>query len=180
DNMGPVQPSGANFPCTVDNFSNKSGEGPTITPGRSSKFQLLGTAVHSGGSCQISITYDSPPTKNSNWRVIKSFEGGCPVKHDGNLSEGLGVDNKLPPLVYTVPKGMPGGAATIAWTWVNSTGNREFYMRCQAVKIGGSRKNKKVFNKLPPLFVANVGSENKCTTMGAEGKNIIFPKPGKN
>jgi len=51
-------------------------------------------------------------------------------------------------------------------------------MRCQAVKISGGAKDKQVFNSLPPMFVANVGSENKCTTVGAEGKNISFPKPG--
>lgn len=179
DNLGPVDPSGSNFPCTVHDFNNKNGQGPTIIPGRGSKIQLMGTAVHTGGSCQVSITYDSPPNKNSNWRVIQSYEGGCPVKHEGNLPESLGPNHKLPPLVYTVPKGMPSGAATIAWTWVNSTGNREFYMRCQAVKIGGNAKDKQVFNSLPPMFVANVRSENQCTTLGAEGKNIIYPNPGK-
>ena len=115
ENVHPIDPSGANFPCGVHNFNSKNGEGPTLIPGMGSNIQLLGTAVHSGGSCQVSITYDSPPNRDSNWRVIKSFEGGCPVNHNGNLDVGLGVDNKLPPLVYTVPKGMPGGAATIAW-----------------------------------------------------------------
>jgi len=117
DNMPPVQPSGANFPCAVDDFNKKNGEGPTLTPGKwkGGKFQLMGTAVHSGGSCQISITYDSPPNKNSNWRVIKSFEGDCPVKQNGNLNPQLGINHKLPPLVYTIPKGMPSGPATIAW-----------------------------------------------------------------
>ncbi|KAF8417319.1 hypothetical protein EV426DRAFT_721263 [Tirmania nivea] len=179
DNMPPVEASGANFPCAVNNFDRKNGEGPTILPGRGGKIQLMGTAVHSGGSCQISITYDSPPNKNSNWRVIKSFEGGCPLNHNGNLDASLGANHKLPPLDYTMPKGMPSGAATIAWTWVNNTGNREFYMRCQAVKIGGKKKNKRVFDKLPPMFVANIASENKCTTAAAAGKNIIFPNPGK-
>ena len=114
-NSDPVHISGFNFPCAVSSFDNVNGEGPTLVPGMGSNIQLLGTAVHSGGSCQISITYDSPPNKDSNWRVIKSFEGGCPVKHTGNLDESLGVYNKLPPLEYTVPQGLHSGAATIAW-----------------------------------------------------------------
>jgi len=52
-------------------------------------------------------------------------------------------------------------------------------MRCQAVKIGGKKKNREVFDKLPPMFVANVASENQCTTADAAGKNIKFPNPGK-
>jgi len=114
-NLHPVDPSGSNFPCTAEDFNRKNGEGPTIIPGKGSNIQLMGTAIHSGGSCQISITYDSPPNKNSDWRVIKSFEGGCPLKQVGNLPESLGIDHRLPPLEYTVPQGIPSGAATIAW-----------------------------------------------------------------
>ena len=116
DHLSPIHPSGSDFPCAVNSFNRKSGEAPTLNPGRKGAYiQLMGTAVHSGGSCQIAITYDSPPNRNSDWRVIKSFEGGCPLKHDGNLPESLGGNHKLPPLEYTVPKGMPSGAATIAW-----------------------------------------------------------------
>ena len=50
-------------------------------------------------------------------------------------------------------------------------------MRCQAVKIAGGAKDKKLFNSLPPMFIANIDSENQCATV--EGKNTIFPRPGK-
>lgn len=118
DEMPPVKPDGSDFPCSVPNFDKVQNEGH-ITPGKpkDGRIYLFGTAVHSGGSCQISITYDSPPRKNSNWRVLKSFEGACPIKAPpgGNLDPSLGYQNPLPTLVYMVPKGMPGGMATIAW-----------------------------------------------------------------
>jgi len=184
DNLPPIQPSGSDFPCGVTDFSRKNGNGPTLTPGKfkAGKINLQGTAVHSGGSCQIAITYDSPPNKNSDWRVLKSFEGNCPIKKPaglGNLDPNLGINHKLPTLVYTIPSGMAGGKATVAWTWVNSSGNREFYMRCQQVTIAGNVQNKEVFNALPPMFVANVRSENSCTTDSAAGKSIRYPLPGK-
>src|SRR3712207_5045506 len=79
DNMPPLKEDGSDFPCAVPDFSNVSGTGPTLNPGSDGQILLFGSAVHSGGSCQISITYDSPPTKTSVWKAIKSFEGGCPV-----------------------------------------------------------------------------------------------------
>lgn len=116
DNMPPLAESGANFPCAVDSFQ-PDGEGPTLNPGGAGPaIQLFGTAVHSGGSCQISITYDSPPTKNSVWKVMKSFQGGCPVDVEGNLTpNGDPTTNALPPLAYDVPANLPAGKATVAW-----------------------------------------------------------------
>jgi hypothetical protein len=38
----------------------------------------------------------------------------------------------------TIPANAPGGSATFAWTWVNWTGNREYYMNCADVTIEGN------------------------------------------
>ncbi|KAI5811557.1 hypothetical protein DFH27DRAFT_34314 [Peziza echinospora] len=175
DNMPPLKPDGSDFPCAVPSFGAPNGTPQTLNPGQASDIKLFGTAVHSGGSCQISITYDSPPTKASIWKVMKSFEGGCPVNVQGNLPEVPGgpTTNALTPLPYTVTNGLPAGPATVAWTWFNKTGIREMYMRCMKVTIGGTGTSKDVFNKLPDMFVANAG--NGCAT--AEGA-VMFPDPG--
>ena len=110
DGLGPVVKE--NFPCTRDGGEPEK-DGPTLTPGDSAKISLEGTAVHGGGSCQISITYDQPPTEKSVWKVMKSFIGGCPVDNDQNLNPGS--TEKLPPLNYQIPRGLPSGKATIAW-----------------------------------------------------------------
>ena len=118
DPVPPLAEDGSNFPCTVTDFGNSNGEGPTLNPGQGAEIKLAGTAVHGGGSCQISITYDQPPNKNSVWKVMKSFQGGCPIEAAGNLPlppSGEPTSNSLPPLAYTVPAGLPAGKATIAW-----------------------------------------------------------------
>jgi len=176
DPMPPLREDGSNFPCAVPNFGNSEGKAPTYNPGQKAEIRLSGTAVHGGGSCQISITYDQPPTKNSVWKVMKSFQGGCPVDAPGNLPEKPDpTKSPLPPLKYTVPNGLPAGKATIAWTWFNKLGNREMYMRCHKVTIGGNSQDKGAFYSLPNMFIAQI-ARNNCRI--PHGVNVRFPKPG--
>jgi hypothetical protein len=51
--------------------------------------EFIGIAVHGGGSCQVSITYDLQLTNLSVFKVIHSIEGGFPAKNtSGNLDSG--------------------------------------------------------------------------------------------
>jgi len=174
DNMPPLNEDGSNFPCAVTDFSRAS-EGPTYNPGQTADIRLFGSAVHGGGSCQISITYDQPPTKNSVWKVMKSFQEGCPMYADGNLNVPDHTNHALDILHYTVPNNLPAGKATIAWTWFNRLGNREMYMRCHKATISGSSSDKGAFNSLPNMFVAQ-NARNSCRIR--EGVNVRFPNPG--
>src|SRR4051812_2294334 len=62
----PLDASGSNFPCKFPGgVGQKEDPKSTFTPGQSGSFSLRGSAVHGGGSCQASITYDNPPTKDS-------------------------------------------------------------------------------------------------------------------
>jgi hypothetical protein len=78
----PLDPSGSNFPCHGATLPSTGGQ--KISAGGSFPLQLaLGgganTAVHGGGSCQLSITYETDPVKvkdPKNWHVIYSIEGG--------------------------------------------------------------------------------------------------------
>jgi len=175
----PLDAQGANFPCKFPGgVGTKAAPNAQdiFTPGQSGSFSLGGSAVHGGGSCQISITYDNPPTKNSVFKVVQSYEGGCPVSAVGNL----GLDNPNMVIPVTFPDGLKAGEAVFVWSWFNRIGNREMYMNCAPITIGGSSTSDDVFNSLPNMFVANIANapNNACTTK--ETFDIVFPDPGSN
>ena len=63
--------------------------------GQPQPLTFQGQATHGGGSCQISLSKDKNPTKDSVWKVILSIQGGCPSKNPGNVGEspfGYGAD----------------------------------------------------------------------------------------
>ncbi|CAG8105516.1 unnamed protein product, partial [Penicillium nalgiovense] len=82
----PLAADGSDFPCKISpgDFIVPTEEA-TYRTGSNNSIKLLGSATHGGGSCQVSLTSDREPTKNSEWKVIKSYEGGCPAKGPGNL-----------------------------------------------------------------------------------------------
>jgi hypothetical protein len=182
--QAPLSEIGSDFPCKFPaGFTPKVAEITTLKPGPDANdLQLKGGATHSGGSCQISLTTDTVPTKNSKWEVIKSIEGGCPSDAEGNLSDS--AETLAPLIKFGVPDGMPAGKYTLAWTWFNKSGNREMYMNCAPVQIGGgaaikrevAKISKKRQTGLPSLFMANIG--NGCTT--SENSDVTFPDPGEN
>jgi hypothetical protein len=130
---------------------------------------LAGSATHSGGSCQISLSYDTGKT----FTVIDSIEGGCPLT--SNYS-------------FIIPSDAPTGNALFAWTWFNKVGNREMYMNCAQVTVTGASSKRShpremvsarastAFSARPPLFVANVNGPGQCTTTA--GEDVKFPMPG--
>ena len=93
---------------------------------------------------------------------------------------------------FRVPEGAQRGEALLAWSWLNNLGNREFYMNCAVVTIGGGRKRRweeeveggngtevqeRGLQKRAggtQIFLANLG--NGCATVG--GMDVQFPDPG--
>jgi len=171
----PLDPSGSNFPCQS---TGGAFEGTPTKMEKGSKQQLgfTGSAVHGGGSCQVSITYDEKPNAQSSFKVIKSIQGGCPARNTaGNLP--ANPDGAAPDTYeFTIPEDIPSGKATIAWTWFNKIGNREFYMNCAPVEISGSGGSEAGLAALPDMLVANIASMGTCAT--TEGTDIEFPNPG--
>jgi hypothetical protein len=158
--------------------------------GTTQDIYFKGTAVHGGGSCQFSITTDAEPTEKSQWKVIQSVIGGCPANNpSGNFAEAADPTNSKDPMnlksahfPVTMPKDMPDGRYTFAWTWFNQMGNREFYMNCAPVQVGSSSSKASasaasVLSALPDMFVANLPATECSTT---EGEDFEFPNPGKN
>lgn len=188
----PLNADGSNFPCKAT--SNSGGTVTNMAIGATQKLSFLGESVHGGGSCQVSLTTDTPATKNSKWMVIHSIEGGCPAR---NQAGNIGADNSASApdpdtYDYSIPAGITPGAYTLAWTWFNKVGNREMYMNCASIKVtGGSNKRETSLNEteeyeiaelaeratasFPDMFVANIPATD-CTT--AEGADVKFPDPG--
>jgi hypothetical protein len=67
-------------------------------------------AGHSGGSCQVSLSYD----KGVTWVVIKNFEGNCPrVSPAGEVTDHYDLNQDY---TFTVPNSFPTGNRVIfAW-----------------------------------------------------------------
>lgn len=188
----PLAHDGSNFPCKAT--SNAGAFVTNMAIGQVQTLSFNGTAVHGGGSCQVSLTSDNPATKDSKWMVIHSIEGGCPARNTaGNLPEGADPDTTADPdtYKYSIPEGVAPGAYTLAWTWFNKVGNREMYMNCASIKVTGGfgkrdtprneyeqYRSSELFERemasFPSMFVANIGTG--CST--AEGGDLKFPEPG--
>jgi hypothetical protein len=169
---GPLAANGADFPCKTG--GSYTGVAPNVyAAGSTQQLKFKGTAVHGGGSCQVSVTTDKEPTKDSVWKVIKSIEGGCPAKDQvGNLP-GESAEQEVPySYDFTVPD-LAEGSYTLAWTWFNKIGAREMYMNCAPLEVTGGAGSTSL-DSLPDLLVANVG--NGCGT--TEGQDVAFPNPG--
>ena len=181
----PLDPSGSNFPCHGVDVSQGSVTPLTAGSSQQVEYELGGganTAVHGGGSCQISVTYETDPAKlkdPSNWKVLQSFIGGCPTNAKGNLvraemCNGSNAPECVNQLNFNVPAEVQNGDAILAWTWFNNVGNREMYMNCAKVSISGGSGD---IGSLPSMAVANLASINSCKT--SENFNVDFPDPGK-
>ncbi|KAI1210503.1 uncharacterized protein F4807DRAFT_68635 [Annulohypoxylon truncatum] len=142
----------------------------TYAPGGQYTMSVEGGAYHDGGSCQLSLSYD----KGASFTVIKSFIGNCPTSSGGTFN-------------FDMPSDAPEGDNVVfAWTWVNHTGNREYYMSCAVVtiKAGASKRGDvpaieakratTAFASRPKVFEANLGGQ-YCTK---EGVDTVYPEPG--
>ncbi|KAF6841695.1 hypothetical protein CPLU01_00367 [Colletotrichum plurivorum] len=176
---GPLKEDGSDFPCKQrEGVYDAQGASNVYAQGAGGQLAFIGSAVHGGGSCQVSITYDAKPNANSVWKVIKSIEGGCPAKNAaGNLGDNANQVNQ-DTYDFTIPKDIPAGNGTIAWTWFNKVGNREMYMNCGPVTITGSAGSQTAYEALPDMFVANAHSIAGKTCTTKESFDLAFPNPG--
>ncbi|KAH9882357.1 hypothetical protein J1614_000593 [Plenodomus biglobosus] len=150
--------------------------------GETQIISFKGSVVHGGGSCQFSLTTDMEPTESTQWKVIHSIEGGCPSNVTGNITPEDPNGTLAAVFPVTMPKDIPDGQYTFAWTWLNKVGNREFYMNCAPVQVGSSSSTASTasvantLSNLPDMFVANIPSVD-CTT--TEYEDFVYPEPGQ-
>ncbi|KAL8953331.1 MAG: hypothetical protein Q9222_000793 [Ikaeria aurantiellina] len=188
-NSNPLLADGSDFPCKQRDNVYKLIKQNVMPVGQNQTLSFRGQATHGGGTCQVSLTTDKQPTKNSVWKVINTIEGGCPSTNPGNIGDdptGYGASK----FEFAIPQQIPSGDYTLAWTWFNKIGNREMYMNCAPITVtGGSKKHKHKHRRhgsatqaaalvrkradamasLPNMFVANIG--NGCST--AESGTVL-------
>ncbi|KNE58045.1 hypothetical protein AMAG_04871 [Allomyces macrogynus ATCC 38327] len=107
----------------------------TVQPGSTIQVQLGGGAAHNGGHCQFSISYNG-----QDFVVLKTVLTGCMAAAGNSFS-------------VPVPSTTPGGKAIFSWSWVNASGNREFYQNCADITINGPATGAL---SGPKMVVANV------------------------
>lgn len=175
---GPLDGNGLDFPCKQrTGVYELEGASNVYAQGSTQQLSFIGSAVHGGGSCQVSVTTDAQPDKNSVWKVIKSIEGGCPAQgQTGNMGDDAAAVDPFK-YDYTIPKELASGNYTLAWTWFNKVGNREMYMNCAPLTVTGSGGSKDFLNTLPDMFQANIFGTDNCGTL--PDTDLQFPNPGK-
>ncbi|KAI4184267.1 MAG: hypothetical protein L6R41_004856 [Letrouitia leprolyta] len=200
-NNSPLDATGSDFPCKLrQGVYDPPATRNVMSIGAPQTLSFTGGATHGGGSCQISLTKDLKPTKDSKWMVIHSIEGGCPSAAPGNAG-GDPNASAADKFQYKIPQGISPGEYTLAWTWFNKVGNREMYMNCAPITVtgGGSKRrdlhepchndtemynatetyaSDEIFKRdasFPEMFKANIPATD-CTT--AEGSDVEFPNPG--
>lgn len=156
----PLSADGSDYPCKgyhKDAFDVAA----EFTAGEEYEIKITGGATHSGGSCQLSLSYDEGKT----FKVIKSMIRGCPLKSSYK---------------FTIPSDAPAGNALFAWSWFNRLGNREMYMNCVQSKITSGTKSAEkrsvTFSQRPDIFLANINHPTQCKTIA--GEEVVFPDAG--
>ncbi|KAH8587295.1 hypothetical protein B0O99DRAFT_527012 [Bisporella sp. PMI_857] len=179
DQNGPLAVDGSDYPCKNSTYTG--GSATQMAIGSTQQLSTIGSATHGGGSCQLSITYDAKPDKSSVFKVIHSIIGGCPIiNNTGNTRDDAAITAK-DKYSYIIPKGLPTGSATLAWTWFNKVGNREMYMNCAPIEIVASSLKRINSDDLPNMFKANIkieGSGFPEMTESLNGADLVFPNPG--
>jgi hypothetical protein len=179
--QAPLEP--AQFPCKQPAGSYKVTEMNQWNAGETKPVKLIGGATHGGGSCQFSITTDTKPSKDSQWKVIHSVIGGCTGGPPDDNKSGDPDDASIPEIPVKMPDDLPSGQYTFAWTWLNKLGNREFYMNCAPIQVGtaseassASADVSSVLGSLPDMFTINL-PPTECST--ASAVDFDYPDPGE-
>jgi hypothetical protein len=122
DIMAPLNSNGYSFPCKGFPISNST------TVINSNFIDIIlepGTSpdsTHNGGICQFGLSFD-----NKLFIVLKQIKR---CMHDNLLNYNL-----------ELPESVPNGNLIFFWTWINSVGNREYYMDCSDINLKRNRTN---------------------------------------
>lgn len=69
-------------------------------------------AAHSGGSCQVSFSYD----RGSNWVAVQNWEGNCPRVAASEVGKFVNYYEPYQDYNFTIPADFPtGDYVIVAW-----------------------------------------------------------------
>ncbi|EME49105.1 hypothetical protein DOTSEDRAFT_49429 [Dothistroma septosporum NZE10] len=163
----PLASDGSDFPCKQRSGVYDITAMNKMAVGEPQTLNFTGEASHGGGTCQLAISMDKEPSKDSVWKLIQVFEGGCPVSADGNAGSH--------PFTFSIPKDFPNGISTFSWIWFNRIGNREIYMNCAPITVTGGSDSKDAYDSLPDAYFVNL--DDTCKTQ--DSADTIIPYPGE-
>ncbi|CAK1355726.1 hypothetical protein CB0940_00582 [Cercospora beticola] len=156
------------YPCQRQTYNFEPSEMNEMKVGDNQTLSFDGSASHGGGTCQLAISLDAKPTKDSVFKLIQVFEGGCPTSGGGN--------DGSHPFTFKIPQGFPNGDFALAWTWYNKIGNREIYQNCAPIRVTGGADNNDVYDSLPEHYIINLPTS-ECSSV--ETSDQIIPFPGQ-
>ncbi|KAJ1656456.1 hypothetical protein IWQ61_003973 [Dispira simplex] len=114
--------------------------------------------THNGGHCEFSLSYDGGKTFVAIQTILKTCFYADEARTVMNRSFSV-----------SIPQGAPSGKAVFSWSWVNASGNREFYMTCSDIEIEGSKCG---FLEGPLMITPNYdGSSPFIPDFGGGGKD---------
>lgn len=123
----------------------------SVTAGDTINVRFTGPARHGGGYCQFSLSYDG----DKSFIVIGEYDKSCP--------------NAAYPWPVLIPETVPAcERCTFAWSWINSIGNKEFYMNCADIRIRKGPHSKSCLVG-PPIHLANLPGYPKEQPRGGNG-----------
>ncbi|KAJ1659751.1 hypothetical protein IWQ61_001212 [Dispira simplex] len=132
----------------------------TVQAGSSLTVTFETTAIHDGGHCEFSLSYDGGKTFVAIHTILKT----CFLS---------GKSFNVP-----FPKDAPNGNAVFAWGWVNASGNREFYMTCSDIEVqGGGSGSLKGPKMLTPNYDQNSPRIAEFGKGGDDGSNFYKQRP---
>ncbi|KAJ1976509.1 hypothetical protein H4R35_002674 [Dimargaris xerosporica] len=138
--MSPISTFGNPDPMPLCRGAPKGAAKSTFKAGDTVMMEFDNNAIHGGGHCEFSISVD-----DKTFVALKTIVKECFID-----SNGLNIPVKIPDNAPTLKD------ATLAWTWVNAEGNREFYMNCMDVDIEGVAGGQIVG---PKIVIANYGAD---------------------
>ena len=170
----PIDANGDNYPCKQRSGVYDITQMNNMAVGEPQLLEFEGSASHDGGTCQMAVTLDKEPTKDSQFKIIQVFEGGCPTSGSSGAQ----------PFTFVIPKDFPNGQATLAWVWYNKVGNREMYMNCAPITVTGGSDGQDYYNSLPNLYIINMptdGTDVVSCTSSYQGlqNSVTIPNPGQ-
>jgi len=136
DIMAPLNVNGYSYPCK--GFP----AGPAITEITTDvvPIKIESHGSHSGGHCQFGVSFDG-----RTFVVLKQLVRDCLKPDMFNYNYQI-----------TLPRSIPNGNMIVFWTWINSVGNREYYMDCADIKLNRINSNEGGGVNGKELIVANL------------------------